>query len=99
MKMDTIQPSQATIDACDPVEQLYVDTHKRDQDGLNNLEYPFNIANSWRFFLKRGNRFGKVVDKTSSSCQRKIAVLKAEGATTECRVVFDGPCKISPDIF
>jgi len=22
MKMDTIQPSQATIDACDPVEQL-----------------------------------------------------------------------------
>jgi len=46
MKMDTIQLSQATIDACDPVEQLYVDTHKRDQDGLNNLEYPFNIANS-----------------------------------------------------
>ncbi|XP_070071112.1 uncharacterized protein [Drosophila takahashii] len=41
MEMDTIQPSQATIDACDPVEQLFVDTHKRDQDGVYIVEYPF----------------------------------------------------------
>ncbi|XP_070075679.1 uncharacterized protein [Drosophila takahashii] len=41
MEMDTIQPSQATIDACDPVEQLFVDSHKRDQDGVYIVKYPF----------------------------------------------------------
>jgi len=41
-EMNTIQPSQAIIDACDAVELLFVDTYKGDQDGVYIAKYLVN---------------------------------------------------------
>ncbi|XP_041451825.1 uncharacterized protein LOC121405267 [Drosophila obscura] len=42
MDMDQVQSSSATIDATDPAEQHFVQTHSRRDDGVYVVQYPFN---------------------------------------------------------
>ncbi|EDW30241.1 GL18407 [Drosophila persimilis] len=46
MDMERVQPSNATIDACDPTEQHFVHTHTRRNDGLYIVQYPFKDSAS-----------------------------------------------------
>ncbi|XP_041451284.1 uncharacterized protein LOC121404932 [Drosophila obscura] len=65
MDMDQVQPSSATIDASDPAEQHFVQTHSRRDDGVYVVQYPFKDSAPpmgstlpqaiRRFFLSNGN--------------------------------------------
>ncbi|XP_041449923.1 uncharacterized protein LOC121404463 [Drosophila obscura] len=65
MDMDQVQPSSATIDASDPAEQHFVQTHSRRDDGVYVVRYPFkDSVRRWgstlpqairRFLLSNGN--------------------------------------------
>lgn len=41
MEMHNINPSKSTIDACDPTEQHFLASHKRNSEGVYIVEYPF----------------------------------------------------------